>query len=47
MNQKEIEMYSVTEEPLKIEEEQKEEVLEINNSDAKEDINDKVDEQGE
>ena len=53
MNAKEIEMYSVTEEPLKIEEEQKEEVSEENNSaennesDTKEDINNKVDEQGE
>ena len=53
MNQKEIEMYSVTEEPLKIEEEQNSDVSEENNStennesDTKEDINDKVDEQGE
>ena len=46
MNQKEIEMYSVTEEPLKIEE-QNIEVSETNNSDTKEDINNRVDEQGE
>lgn len=51
MSQKELEQYSVSEEPLKIEEnqEEKEESLEQNeqSNEAKEGINKKVDEQGE